>query len=370
MPSFYCPKCKKNSVSSPCEFCGENLSGAKDPLFPAAIRFAVANEVISTSMLQRKFKLGYSRASQLIDAMESHGIVGPFQGTTPREVLITLETWNNWVNSSDPNKEIIRDITAEDFKKSMELEREDQQHNTLMWEALSKKISFKIHMALYSAFLYIAHPFWLSLYLLFVLLTYFLEGFVPIHVIMFIFVVWFLRIIYQGATPQNNVTRIINKKAKMRLHIIKKWHITPPDSGPFGYNNAPSYQPQREPEVIPPALNFDSMDGHQFEYFCADLLRKNGFFNVEVTQASGDYGIDVLAEKDGVTYAIQCKCYSDNIGNHAVQEAFSGKRYYNRMVAAVMTNRYFTQAAKDTAAQTQVLLWDRDQIIEMVRRSC
>ena len=112
------------------------------------------------------------------------------------------------------------------------------------------------------------------------------------------------------------------------------------------------------------------MDGHQFEYFCADLLRKNGFVNVEVTQASGDYGIDVLAEKDGVTYAIQCKCYSDNIGNHAVQEAFSGKRYYNRMVAAVMTNRYFTQAAKDTAAQTQVLLWDRDQIIEMVRRSC
>uniref|UniRef100_UPI003AB971B9 restriction endonuclease n=1 Tax=Ruthenibacterium lactatiformans TaxID=1550024 RepID=UPI003AB971B9 len=109
------------------------------------------------------------------------------------------------------------------------------------------------------------------------------------------------------------------------------------------------------------------MEGHQFEYFCADLLRKNGFEDVEVTQASGDYGIDVLAEKDDITYAIQCKCYSDNIGNHAVQEAHSGASYYGRMVAVVMTNRYFTTAAKETAKRIHVLLWDRDKIIEMMQ---
>ena len=111
--------------------------------------------------------------------------------------------------------------------------------------------------------------------------------------------------------------------------------------------------------------SIDQMDGHEFEHFCADLLRDNGFTHVEVTQASGDFGIDVLAQKDGVTYGIQCKCYSDTVGNHAVQEAFSGAQYYHRMVAVVMTNNYFTPAAIETAQRTNVLLWDRDKVLEM-----
>ena len=105
------------------------------------------------------------------------------------------------------------------------------------------------------------------------------------------------------------------------------------------------------------------MDGHTFEYFCATLLEDAGFQDVEVTQASGDYGIDILAEKDGVTYAIQCKCYSDRIGNHAVQEAYSGAAYYGRQIPVVMTNQYFTDAAKEIALRTGVRLWDRDILV-------
>ena len=71
--------------------------------------------------------------------------------------------------------------------------------------------------------------------------------------------------------------------------------------------------------------DYDYMSGDDFEYFCADILRGNGFKNVEVTKASGDHGIDVLAKKDGVKYAIQCKRYSKPVGNKAVQEAYSGK---------------------------------------------
>ena len=108
------------------------------------------------------------------------------------------------------------------------------------------------------------------------------------------------------------------------------------------------------------------MDGHEFEYFCAELLKENGFVNVEVTQASGDFGVDVLAEKDGVTYAVQCKCYSDKVGNHAVQEATSGSQYYHRMVAVVLTNSTFTPAAIETAQKTNVLLWDREKLKEMM----
>lgn len=51
--------------------------------------------------------------------------------------------------------------------------------------------------------------------------------------------------------------------------------------------------------------DYDIMEGHQFEYFCADILRKNGFSNVTVTQGSGDHGIDILADKYGVSYAIR-----------------------------------------------------------------
>ena len=42
----------------------------------------------------------------------------------------------------------------------------------------------------------------------------------------------------------------------------------------------------------------DLMEGHEFEFFCADLLRKKGFIEVEVTKGSGDYGVDILAEKE------------------------------------------------------------------------
>lgn len=103
----------------------------------------------------------------------------------------------------------------------------------------------------------------------------------------------------------------------------------------------------------------DEMKGHDFEYFCADLLRENGFLDVEVTKGSGDYGVDILAEKDGVTYAVQCKCYTDAVGVKAVQEIYAGRDYYDRMVGAVMTNQYFTAPAVQAAKKLKILLWDR-----------
>lgn len=112
--------------------------------------------------------------------------------------------------------------------------------------------------------------------------------------------------------------------------------------------------------------DIDVMEGHDFEYYCAKLLRGNGFIEVEVTKASGDYGVDILAEKDGVTYAIQCKCYSDPVGVKAVQEAYAGRDYYDRMVGAVMTNQYFTAPAVKAAKKLKILLWDRGYIEEMM----
>ena len=109
----------------------------------------------------------------------------------------------------------------------------------------------------------------------------------------------------------------------------------------------------------------DDMDGFDFEYYCADLLVADGFIDVQVTRSSGDYGVDILAEKDGVTYAIQCKRYSGLVGVKAVQEAYAGRDYYDRMVGAVLTNQYFTKPAVQAARKLKILLWDRDYLQSM-----
>ena len=109
--------------------------------------------------------------------------------------------------------------------------------------------------------------------------------------------------------------------------------------------------------------NFDSMNGTEFEQFCADVLLKNNFKSISLTEHSGDHGTDILAEKDDIIYAIQCKCYSSNIGNSAVQQALAGKNYYKADIAVVLTNRYFTEQAKEEAKIFNVKLWDRNRLL-------
>ncbi len=64
-----------------------------DELLPAAIEVVVDTGMASVSMLQRRLKLGYSRAARLVDQMEERKIVGPFEGSKPRQVLISKEDW-------------------------------------------------------------------------------------------------------------------------------------------------------------------------------------------------------------------------------------------------------------------------------------
>ena len=110
----------------------------------------------------------------------------------------------------------------------------------------------------------------------------------------------------------------------------------------------------------------DTMDGETFEYYCADLLRINGFSQVRLTKGSGDQGVDILAEKDAITYAIQCKCCSGNLGNKPVQEVYTGKSIYRCQIAAVMTNSCFTRGGIEAAMATGVLLWDRQKLTELI----
>jgi len=67
--------------------------GFDDEILPQVIDMVIEQGQASTSLIQRKFKLGYSRASRILDIMEEQGIVGPFEGSKPRKVLITKNQW-------------------------------------------------------------------------------------------------------------------------------------------------------------------------------------------------------------------------------------------------------------------------------------
>ena len=99
-------------------------------------------------------------------------------------------------------------------------------------------------------------------------------------------------------------------------------------------------------------------DGFEFEHRCAAFLKTKGYRKVSVTPPSGDQGIDVIAYKSGVKYGIQCKYYSAPVGNKAVQEAYSGARFYDCDRAVVMTNHTFTKAARELADKLEVELWE------------
>lgn len=129
------------------------------------------------------------------------------------------------------------------------------------------------------------------------------------------------------------------------------------------YINKKSANQQKQ--TFPIIEDFDDMDGHDFEYFCAELLKKNGFKDVFVTNRSSDQGVDIIAEKESVKFGIQCKCHSQDIGNKAVQEVYAGKTFYKCHVGIVLTNRYFTKSAKELAENNGVILWDRDKLISL-----
>ncbi|AWY06872.1 MAG: restriction endonuclease [Caudoviricetes sp.] len=224
-----------------------------DPEMNKAVLMVFEFGQASITMLQRKLKIGYGRAAKIVDSLEEKGIVGPFEGSAPRKILITKEQY-------------LKRVKIEDRPLS------------------------------------ISKP------------------------------------------PKIDFDKIIKEEQEWR----------------------------REQCGLPPIefelQRVDGMDGHTFEYWCADLLKKNGFSDVEVTQGSGDQGVDIIAVKDEIRYAIQCKCYSSDLGNTPIQEVHTGKSIYHCQVGAVMTNRHFTAGAKMAADATGTLLWDRDKLIEMLQK--
>lgn len=115
------------------------------------------------------------------------------------------------------------------------------------------------------------------------------------------------------------------------------------------------------------ALDVDALDPVQFEHHCADLLNSSGW-NARVTQASGDQGIDVIAMYGNVKAVLQCKKYSQPVGNAAVQEIIAGKAFEQAHVAAVVSNATYTPSAKQLASTTGIHLLHLSELPQFAER--
>jgi len=107
----------------------------------------------------------------------------------------------------------------------------------------------------------------------------------------------------------------------------------------------------------------DLMTGHEFEVLIGKMFEKSGY-KVFYTKASGDQGVDIIAEKHGRKFGIQAKCYSKGVTNSAVQEIVAGIKHYNCDKGIVATNNYFTKSATELAESNDVVLWDRTILVQ------
>ncbi len=99
--------------SAPTDLAPTEEEAAGDEMLPAAVEVILETGQASVSMLQRRLKLGYARAARIVDEMEEKGIVGPFQGSKPRAILVTKDQWEQ-MKSGRPEQMEFEDLPLDD----------------------------------------------------------------------------------------------------------------------------------------------------------------------------------------------------------------------------------------------------------------
>ncbi|WP_150272204.1 restriction endonuclease [Paenibacillus tepidiphilus] len=111
--------------------------------------------------------------------------------------------------------------------------------------------------------------------------------------------------------------------------------------------------------------DIDKMEGIQFEKYLGHLFRAQGY-KAEVTRAVGDYGADLIIQKDGRKIVVQAKRYNKNVGIKAVQEAQASIAHYGASEAWVVSNSDYTAATYELAQSNRVKLINREVLIGMI----
>lgn len=102
----------------------------------------------------------------------------------------------------------------------------------------------------------------------------------------------------------------------------------------------------------------DNMDGLEFERLIGKVLVGQGYTKVKFTEKY-DFGVDIIAQKEGLRWGIQCKRYSGLISKRAVEQVVAGLRYYKCDKSMVITNSSYTNQAKVLAKHNDCVLVDR-----------
>lgn len=111
----------------------------------------------------------------------------------------------------------------------------------------------------------------------------------------------------------------------------------------------------------------DTMDGLDFEKYVASLLGEQGFSNINLTEQY-EYGVDIVATKNGVRWGIQVKRYSGLVKADAVRQVITGLRIYDCDRAMVITNSLFSHVAIRLAESNECILIDRNVLTNINKR--
>lgn len=112
------------------------------------------------------------------------------------------------------------------------------------------------------------------------------------------------------------------------------------------------------------------MGGQEFEKILVEkILPIDGYTDLSLTSSTNDYGVDIIAFKDNIKCAIQCKRANNKVSNRAIQEITAGRKHYKCDKAIVITNNYYTENAKRLAFDNKVEILDRDYIIRLLKKN-
>jgi restriction system protein len=106
------------------------------------------------------------------------------------------------------------------------------------------------------------------------------------------------------------------------------------------------------------------MDGLAFEKYVAKLLKQQGYSNISLTEQC-DYGVDIIANRDGICWGIQVKRYSGLVKAEAVRQVVTGLRVYGCNRAMVISNSVFSSVAIQLANSNECVLVDRSELARM-----
>lgn len=361
-----------------------------DEMLPVAVDVILETKQASVSILQRRLKLGYARAARIIDEMEERGIIGPFVGSSPRQILITKDQWEK-LRTGEPSQPHTNDISLAELPTYPASDDSDPAIDAAP-TSIKKTPSPSIaayhpkpaarrpapaeskHMNKFEQIAFFCG----CILLLGCFLGDFKSPSDRLGLLVFglgacIFakvrsIRWITISVVFGLSGLTAIPRIWDN-GHLSLASFLTVCLCLGISIVYGKKATGNYSRNHFRFSSTDLKEIDAMTGAEFEEYTAQLLRRLGYTQVSVTPLSGDQGIDVLAQTEGIRYAIQCKNYHSKLGNTPVQEAFAGKTFYDCDVAVVLTNSTFTDGAFELAESTGVQLWDRETLYDMIQHA-